>query len=340
MKTVKKTFKKTKMSAADIKQKVEEMKQDRLKKKEKEAKIEKERYNKNRDQLRQIHEKLRYEKLTNPNNTKKSYTDIKTKSMGIPTWDGPKTKITLDALNNMHYSDFNINDEDDFNPTDIQDDDEIRELNKKKKIFNKKNKSITKMSGREKPLEEKLKNITRRGVQHHQSQMSGHRHNNTMDPSRGVIKSINNAYNYAQGKVPPKKGIVYAKARDERSVPRLAQSLEGGNVYKNAYPKSKQAMINQRLTMGGSQLNNPQNKSVHYRRNTHGGNSSLTHSYHPGPTSSKAPYLQQQMKNRVKEIESSSRAKERQNMDGIMLMQDNHISKGLKTIDKDKYRYS
>lgn len=344
---LKKTIKKTKLSADEIKQKVKQMKEDRIEKKQQQELAEKVKYEKNRDYLKQIHEKLRHNKLAQPKENKLNYTDIKIRNMGIPTWEGKHTKVTLDVLGKMHYSDFNIDDDDDFKPTDIMDEDEIKELNrqqKKQKAKHNLSKKLEDANATE--PEPRVKNLSKRGVQLNQSQMSEHRHKSSVQLAHTSHKPINKAYDYAQGASPVthKKSTV-TKTRDERSVPRLAQSFEADYLLsqksaKAGYPRSKQAVIKNRLALTGSQQHIKPNKSVHYRRGTHGGYPSMNinEAYQVGSQKNKLPLMKEQMKERVKQLESSYRAKERRNMDSIMLMHDKQISKGLKTIDKNRYK--
>lgn len=342
--TMKRTFKRGKMSAADIKDKVQKMKEEREHKKFEQDAAVKFKYEKNRETLKHIHEKLRHEKQK-PVGNKISYSDIKVRNMGIPTWDDKHTKVTLDVLKNMHYSDFNINDDDDFKPTDVMDDDEIKEMEKNEKRRNIKNNSIQKVSVRELAPEE-FKQKAKRGVQMNQSQMAEYRNKSSFDVTKGSTKPINQAYDYTQGglKAHPSKKDIYIKSRDERSVPKLHQSLDGDYAL-NArdqsfkYPGSKQATISKRIAIGGSPGLAKQNKSVHYRRQTHGNYSmNINDSYQMGANTSKLPGMKKQMNERAKQIESTSRAKERHNMDSVMLMHKNQISKGLKAVDKSRYK--
>ena len=344
---LKKSIKKTKLSADEIKQKVKQMKEQRIEKKQKQELAEKVKYEKNRDYLKQIHEKLRHNKLAQPKDNRVNYTDIKIRNMGIPSWDGKHTKVTLDVLSKMHYSDFNIDDDDDFKPTDILDEDEIKELNRQQKKQKAKQNLAKKLeAANATEPEPRMKNLSKRGIQLNQSQMSEHRHKSSVHLSQTAHKPINQAYDYAQGSSPaPQKKSTFTKTRDERSVPRLAQSFEADYLLsqkggKGGYPRSKQAMIKNRLALTGSQQHIKTNKSVHYRRGTHGGYPSMSihDSYQVGVPKSKLPMMKEQMKERVKQLESSHRAKERRNMDNIMLMHDKQISKGLKTIDKNRYR--
>jgi hypothetical protein len=336
----KKSFKSTsKLSAAEIKEKMQKMKNQRLEKKLKQEFSEKVKYDKNREYLKQIHEKLRHDKLVKPVKNKISYTDIKIRNMGIPNWEGKNTKVTLDVLKNMHYSDFNINDDDDFKPTDILDENDLRELqDQEMRIKRKKNRSVNRQSN----LSEHPKNSAKRGVQLNQSQMAEYRNNSTL--AKPIHKGANEAYDYTQGTMndASTKKSIHIMNRDERSVPRLAQSFDGDNLYGNkaAYPRSKQAVISKRLAIAGSHTDIKPNKSVHYRRGTHGGypNIKIEDTYPSGGAGLKLPYMKQKMKDRAKQIENSHRAKEKRNMDGIMLMHDKHISKGLKTIDKNRYK--
>jgi hypothetical protein len=344
---MKPTFKKQKLSAAEIKDKVKQMKDQRMTKKVKQEMAEKQKYEKNRQALKQIHEKLRHEKQYKPKGNKMSYADIKIRNMGIPSWDGKHTKVTLDVLQNMHYSDFNIDDDDDFNPTDILDDEDLKELKRQERLRRKKNKSINKISNRDLVKESPVtKNISKRGVQLNQSQMSEHRNRSSMDIPKGYMKNLKNqAYDYTQGGLGPNpsKKNIFTQGRDERSVPKVAQSFDADysmNARASAaaaYPRSKQAMMKSRLSMGGSTSKIKQNKSVHYRRGNADAYANMNIQENYGVKNAKLPMMKQQMKDRVRQIENSHRDKERRNMDGIILMHDKHISKGLKTINKKRF---
>lgn len=331
----KKISKKSNISAAEIKEKVKQMKEDRIKNKIKQEIAEKTKYEKNREQLKHIHEKLRHDKLVKPKGNNISYTDIKVRNMGIPTWEGKHTKVTLDVLSKMHYSDFNIDDDDDFKPTDILDDDEINAINNTNNL-RKKNKSINKIAVHnfEEPIEPKVKNINKRGVQLNQSQMADYRNRSALDVSKAPHKAVNQAYDYGLGAQSSAKNI-HKQVRDERSVPRVAQSLDhdySGN------PRTKQATIKNRLALGGSQSVSKNPKSMHYRRATQGNpNIKIQDAYQLNMSQKRIPTMKQQMNLRAKQIESTHRDKEKRNMDSIMKMHDKQITKGLKTVARHRY---
>jgi len=242
-------FKKNKLSATEIKEKVKEMKEQRLQKKAMQEVEDKNKYDKNRDYLKQIHQKLRHDKLLQSQGHKVGYTDIKIKHMGIPTWEGKHAKVTLDVLKNMHYSDFNVDDDDDFKPEYVLDDEELAKLDSPKKRKGNTQRSVDKTAAKlMTDSEPRQKPANKRGLQVNQSQMSEARNKPTIQ----VVKhqSINGAYDYAKnpsgmGDIKSVKKEIY-KSRDERSVPKMAKSFDihaynhPGN---DAYPRTKQAMI-------------------------------------------------------------------------------------------------
>lgn len=74
-----------------------------------------------------MHEKLRREKFgIEAGDIKNTYMGIKSKLMsGFNSVGGRQhAKVNLDVLQKMHYTDFNLGDDDDFRPTDIVDDDD------------------------------------------------------------------------------------------------------------------------------------------------------------------------------------------------------------------------
>jgi len=77
---------------------------------------------------------------------------------------------------------------------------------------------------------------------------------------------------------------------------------------------------------------------MHYRRPTQDNIAIKIHDSYAGMNKNKLPYMKQQMQNRVKQIETSHRANEKRNLDSIMLMHDKNIKKGLKTVDKNRYK--
>lgn len=82
----------------------------------------KQKYDKNRDYFKKINEKLRREKFSDGSvGDKNTYLGIKSKLLSNQNNLGSRkhAKISLDVLKKMHYSDFNLGDDDDFKPTDI-----------------------------------------------------------------------------------------------------------------------------------------------------------------------------------------------------------------------------
>ena len=317
------------------------MKDERVNKKVKEEIEQKVKYDKNRDYLQQIHKKLRHDKLIKiKGNNNVSYSDIKIKNMGIPSWDNRHTKITLDVLKDMHYSDFNIDDEDDFRPTDVLDDDEIAKLNNPQKRFRKKS-SKDKISVTQSMTDQeaKIRVANRRGVQVNQSQLSEGKRKSSLNIPQYKHLPANRAYDYAvnvsgKGDIKSVKKNRVDLTRDERSVPKMAKSLDI-NAYNAGVPRTKQAIVKNRLNLVGSQKN-LNNKSMHYRRPTQENYPMRIHDSYAGV--SKLPYMKQQMNNRVKQIESTNRAKELRHMDNAMKIHDRHIQKGLKTLEKTRYQ--
>ena len=117
----------TKESAETLKKKVQEMKESRINQIKEKEQEEKQKYDKNRNFFKRIHEKLRKEKFgTVDLNIKETYQGIKSKLLsGLANLGSRQhTKVSLDVLKKMHYTDFNLGDEDDFKPTDIVEDDE------------------------------------------------------------------------------------------------------------------------------------------------------------------------------------------------------------------------
>lgn len=240
----------------------------------------------------------------------------------------------------MHYSDFNIEDEDDFKPTDILDEDEIKELerqNRKAKASKSPMKIIEKGHTDTEPR-------MKRGTQQiNISQLTNNNQNKSVIKlSNSKVGPINGAYDYTQGGAlgGSKSKRDRLVKRDERSVPKVSQSFQAdylnANISSIRNPKSKQAMINDKLKLAGSQQDLKKNMSMHYRRSTQAqvGSMNIHDSYTAGISSNKLPKMKQQMKDRINQIQSKTNAKEKHNLNNIMVMHDNHISKGLKTIDK------
>ena len=288
--------------------------------------------------MRLIHEKLRYDKQFNPKISKMTYSNIRKKTVN-PSWEDRHTKVTLDVLQNMKYDDFNVNDEDDFDPTDVLDDDEIKDLERKERLRRKKAKSIANKN--QIMPNEKAQGIknAKRGVQMNQSQISGGRGKIPLTNAQNH-KGINQAYDYAQGEIPEKKKAMFGKTRDQRSIRKLSQSYETGGYTRskpgkgNYYPRSKQTIIKNNLALGVNRHSVNHNKSVHLRRAPGNyGEMNINENYQPA-SQKKLPMMKKQMRDRMKQIESTNKAKERYNMDGIMLMHEKHINKGLKTLGK------
>ena len=284
--------------------------------------------------------KLRHDKLIKTKGNNVSYSDIKIRNMGIPSWDNRHTKITLDVLKDMHYSDFNIDDEDDFRPTDVLDDDEIAKINNPKRRLRKKS-SMDKISVNQSMTDQeaKIRVANRRGVQVNQSQMSEGRHNSSVQVPQHKRMPVNRAYDYAinasgKGDIKSVKRRGVDLTRDERSVPKMAKSFDI-NAYNAGVPRTKQAIVKSRLNLVGSQKN-LNNKSMHYRRPTQANYAMSIHDSYAG--ASKLPYMKEQMSNRVKQIESTNRAKEIRNMDNAMKIHNRHIKKGLRTLEKNRYQ--
>ena len=79
-------------------------------------------YKKNRHMLRKMHEKMRKEKYAAGGiDIVSSYIGMKNKNKG---YDSHHAKVNLDILKHMHYSDFNLGDDDDFKPEQIIDEDD------------------------------------------------------------------------------------------------------------------------------------------------------------------------------------------------------------------------
>ena len=111
-----------KETANEIKKKVQEMKDNRVSQVKAKEMEDKQKYDKNRNFFKKIHEKLRREKFSDANvDNKNTYFGVKSKLQSGQNNLGSRqhAKISLDVLKKMHYSDFNIGDEDDFKPTDI-----------------------------------------------------------------------------------------------------------------------------------------------------------------------------------------------------------------------------
>lgn len=126
--TLKKEMKfKSKQSAEEIKQKVKEMKDNRINMAKNKELMQKFKYDKNRKMIQKMHEKLRQEKhggsAFDPHS---SYFKnmIKNKSQRLGNVESKHAPVNLDVLKKMHYSDFNLGDDDDFKPTDIIDEDD------------------------------------------------------------------------------------------------------------------------------------------------------------------------------------------------------------------------
>lgn len=119
-----------KESAEEIKQKVQEMKERRINEIKSKEQEEKNKQERNRIFFKRMHEKLRREKYGAEGiDIKNSYLGIKSKlNSGLNTLGGRQhAKVNLDVLQKMHYTDFNLGDEDDFKPTDIVDNDDDSE---------------------------------------------------------------------------------------------------------------------------------------------------------------------------------------------------------------------
>lgn len=343
-KFAKNIFKKTKLSADEIKLKVKQMKEDRIQKKVQIELAEKQKYDKNRDYLKEIHKKLRHDKLVNSKNEKVNYSDIKIRNMGIPSWDGKHSKVTMEVLNKMHYSDFNIDDDDDFNPTDVLDDEEIAKINSPKKKLKKKNSLNTDLivNNSMTDIDQKAKtSMVKRGTQMNQSQMSEARNKGGIHVTMHN-KAINQAYDYGKnssgtGDVKKVAKAFENKARVERSVPKLTKSFDLNAYNPSIVPRTKQAISSNRLKIAGSQQD-LKNKSMHYRRATQDSYPMKIHDSYTMASKNKLPGMKQQMRDRAKQIESTNRVKEKRNMDSILKMHNNQINKGLKTLDKSRYK--
>jgi hypothetical protein len=122
-----KEVKRSKQSADEIKQKVKEMRDNRVNiQKNKELK-EKHKLDRNRKMLQRMHEKLRNEKHgCTANKPDSAYYKhmLKSKLTGARSIEPKHTPVSLDVLKRMHYTDFNMGDDDDFRPTDIIDEDD------------------------------------------------------------------------------------------------------------------------------------------------------------------------------------------------------------------------
>ena len=113
---------KSKMTPDEIKKLALEAKSKRTTDKVMKEKEEKQKYQKERDALRKMHEQLRKDKglTTGRKDGGKGYLDMNTKS-----GDEKHLKITFAVIEKMHYSDFNSgNDAEDFKPSDIIDEED------------------------------------------------------------------------------------------------------------------------------------------------------------------------------------------------------------------------
>ncbi|CAI2367979.1 unnamed protein product [Moneuplotes crassus] len=326
----KKNKKRIKVPVKEIKEKVRKMKEDRLNQKLKRETAEKAKMKRNRETMRLIHDKLRHERKYETKLSKINYSDIKKKQSVNPNWENPQTKVTLDLLQQMHYSDFNIEADDDFKPTDILNNEDAMIVEKGDKARKKIRSNIrlnntaviSNISHGQSP-------ISKRGVQMNQSQMSHKRTRSTINVKK-IHKPINQAYDYTFGRV-------------NDSNKSMAINHGSGHLINTSparyQPRSKQVMVNRKLNVGKSQENLKQNRSVHLRRPPMVSNSMSLHNGYQPTSQKKLSYMQKQMQDRMKQIESHHKAKERYNMNGIMLMHDKQISKGLKTLNKNKYGY-
>ena len=89
-----------------------------------------ERYERNRETLKRMHEKLRRERFGaggppgglpiggGGGGFDGGYLALKNKQLGLPSGEGKYQKVTMEVLGRMHYTDFNMGNgvEDDFNP--------------------------------------------------------------------------------------------------------------------------------------------------------------------------------------------------------------------------------
>jgi len=101
------------------------MKQNRESESKNKQEMEVKKYEKNRSLLKKMHEKLRIEKYTEGGiDIQASYMGIKNKLMGGKGTDAMHAKVNLEVLKHMHYTDFNMGEEDDFKPGDIIDEDD------------------------------------------------------------------------------------------------------------------------------------------------------------------------------------------------------------------------
>uniref|UniRef100_A0A7S3KK14 Uncharacterized protein n=1 Tax=Euplotes crassus TaxID=5936 RepID=A0A7S3KK14_EUPCR len=112
----------SKQSAEQLKKKVKEMKDNRLRKKQAEEFLKEQKMIKNRQTLKKMHQKMLNRKFEqNPIDVQSSYV----KSMMQSKKNTSRhAQVNLGVLKMMHYSDFNLGDEDDFRPEDIIEDDD------------------------------------------------------------------------------------------------------------------------------------------------------------------------------------------------------------------------
>jgi hypothetical protein len=117
----------SKKSADEIKQKVKEMRDNRVNMQKNKELKEKHKLDRNRKMLQRMHEKLRNEKhgntAYNANSTYYKHM-LKSKLTGARNIEPKHTPVSLDVLKRMHYTDFNMGDDDDFRPADIIDEDD------------------------------------------------------------------------------------------------------------------------------------------------------------------------------------------------------------------------
>jgi hypothetical protein len=123
--TLKKEMKpKNRETAEEIKTKVQEMKANRIEMMKSKEMKEQLKYKKNRNLLKKMHDKFMTAKYggadTDPNF---SYMGLKNKLLGAKI-NERHAKVDMDVLKRMHYSDFNLGDDDDFKPSDIIDEDD------------------------------------------------------------------------------------------------------------------------------------------------------------------------------------------------------------------------
>lgn len=219
----------SKQSAEEIKQKVAEMKQNR----EAEAKgkqlLEILKYKKNRNMLKKMHERLRQEKYATGGDIESSYLNLKNKAKGF---DSQHAKVNLEVLKQMHYSDINMGDDDDFKPEYIIDEDDDSEdsilemygQQTETKVELPQENTVAADNNPKDQFDEKVVHIKHQ-IKDAKNVTSSRENNQALVKLREVNKSMHN----------PTEKTMLAKYRQGRNVSQVASKNILKNSY-NAYP--------------------------------------------------------------------------------------------------------